>query len=66
MVRSAAYQKSAPLFCEGETSTSRQPTFFLVDLLLDVEVDAQDEHIGDNVEGSYTHEDLWIIERYLF
>jgi hypothetical protein len=45
---------------------SCQPTFFLIDLLLDVQVDAQDEYIGDDVEGSYAHEDLWIVERYLF
>ncbi len=40
-------------------------TFVRVDLLSNVEVDAQDDQVGNNVHSAYAHEDLWIIEGYL-
>ena len=41
-------------------------TFFLVDFLLEVEVDADDDKVRDDVEGADAHEDLRVIERNLF
>jgi hypothetical protein len=43
----------------------RARTILLVDLLLDVEVDARDDQVGDNVEGANGIQDIWVIERDL-
>lgn len=40
-------------------------TLLLVDLLLDVEVDAKEQDVGEYVEGSDSQQDLWILKRYL-
>lgn len=41
------------------------PTVLLVDLLLDVEVDAGDDDVGDDVERAHAVEHIRVIERYL-
>lgn len=43
----------------------RSRTFLLIDLGLYVDVDAQDEDVGEDVEGSHAEKNLRIIERYL-
>lgn len=41
-----------------------QRTILLVYLCLDVEVDARDDDVGDNVESAHAVQDIWVIERY--
>lgn len=41
-------------------------TLFCIDHILEVEVDAGDNDIGDDVEDSDSHQHLRIIERYFF
>lgn len=42
----------------------RELTLLRVDLLLHVEVDADDDHVGDNIQCSNGQQDLWILEIY--
>lgn len=44
----------------------RRPTFLLIDLLLYVQIDAQNEDVGEDVESPDPQENLWIIKWYLF
>ena len=41
-------------------------TLFLIDLSLYVEIDGNNEYVGNDVHGSHTHEYLWVVERNLF
>ena len=37
-------------------------TVLFVDLSLDIEVDAQDDHVGEDVKGAHAIENVWVIE----
>jgi hypothetical protein len=43
----------------------QERTILLVDLLLDIEVDARNDQIGDDIERAHAVEDIWVIERNL-
>lgn len=43
-----------------------KPTFLRVDLLSDEEIDTGDDQVGEDVQSADGHEDLRIIEGYLF
>lgn len=47
-------------------ATVERRTILLVDLRLDVEVDARDDQVGDNVECAHAVEYVGVIKRNLF